>query len=503
MNATSLLDTYDARLAPHRRKFADGPAAALGVGTPGDPALFSLFLIHYCAWGVGMTRGVEDWMRRAGDRCRSLGEDRLGSALISHAAGEAGHHRLMIDDAWALAERWNLHRNPKIDPPALFRAPHPRSVCDYAALHETTIRGTAPWAQIAIEYEIEALSVRHGPDLLAAANGFDGLSFLREHVELDAAHTEFNRRQLAALLARRPDALGALVDSGARALRIYGRFVADCFRAAMNFRDSSATDSLGYRLLTAPDADTGTVPGWLRDVRELRSRVLYADGARLSFGPDENDGASVDAADFGSRHLLLVDGETPVGAVRLHAPASTGTLPDATFGDAVVDRCLARRQLCRDGCAIASGLVLDPAHRRGGTALRLLAGLWAVAAETGAQALVAAVGTASRQDRLFALFGAEMADEAGRVTVPRFDDALRLAIYRVDPASPPDYAEIEQMQAFVRLALARERAKPRSGAVSSRHADAAGVRQGRAAAASAETGTGQVRRKTRRHALPS
>jgi hypothetical protein len=475
VDATSLLDAYDARLEPHRRKFADGPAAALTGVAPGDPALFSLFLIHYCAWGVGKTRGVEGWIRRAGERCRGL----------------------MIDDAWALAERWNMHHDRKIDPPALLRTARLRSVRDYAALHEATIRSAAPWAQLAIEYEIKALSVRHGPDLLAAAGGADGLSFLREHVELDAAHTDFNRRQLSALLARRPDALEPLARAGARALDIYGRFIADCLGAALDFGDTPQTGAFGYRLLTAPDACRGPAPGWLRGVRDLRSRVLYADGARPAFGPDVSNGSPVDPADFASRHLLLTVSGTPIGAARLHAPNALGTLPDATFGAAAVDGCLAHRGLRRDRCAVASGLVLDPAYRSGGAARRLLAGLWALTAETGVDAIVAAAGTSSRQDRLFALLGAEMADDAGRIAAPQFNDELRLAIYRVDPAAPPDHPEIEQMQAFIRRALA-----PAAG-LSSRRGDAAGARRGPAAAASAGTETGQDRRRIRRRALPS
>ena len=64
-------------------------------------------------------------------------------------------------------------------------------------------------------------------------------------------------------------------------------------------------------------------------------------------------------------------------------------------------------------------------------------------------AILAAVGTASNQDRLFAIFGAKMLDNAGSVHSALFDDKLRLALFSVDRNAPPDYPELEQMQEFI------------------------------------------------------
>jgi hypothetical protein len=88
-------------------------------------------------------------------------------------------------------------------------------------------------------------------------------------------------------------------------------------------------------------------------------------------------------------------------------------------------------------------------YRKGRTVQRLFAGLWALAAQSGAPAILAAVGTASNQDRLFAIFGAKMLDNAGSVHSALFDDKLRLALFSVDRNAPPDYPELEQMQEFI------------------------------------------------------
>jgi len=77
-----------------------------------------------------------------------------------------------------------------------------------------------------------------GPGLLGNARALlgddilDDLSFLTDHVSIDVGHTTFNRRQMAAFLDVRPDALDALVDAGTTALDTYRAFVADCVALA-------------------------------------------------------------------------------------------------------------------------------------------------------------------------------------------------------------------------------------------------------------------------------
>lgn len=470
---TAALSLYEARLQPHRDIFANAPAFAFLGGAVRETEILHLFLLHYAAFGIEMTRPVEGWIRRAGEKCHATGLTEIGKGLMSHAAHEAGHEKLMIADVWALAERWNAHHAHRIDPIALARDGLPQSVRDYHALHDALTAGDAAFAQIAVEYEIEALSVRHGPALVASADGLlggsgaEGCSFLREHVALDAAHTEFNRRQIARLLAGRPDCLDALVDAGARALEVYGRFIADCLKAALTFDANETGDALTCRLFAPPGRSADPAPPeWLVWLRALRSHILFADGARPAFGPGGRAFGDADPVDLDCHHLILFDGDLPVGAARLSLPADlrwTGQMPGAvpvgqasivetTFGAKTVNRCLASHGLQHDSCAEASRLVLHPRYRGGRAVRRLLAGLWALAADAGAPAILAAAGTASHQDRLFAIFGAEILEDAGRVDAPEFCDTLGLAMFMVDTDAPPDYPELAHMQEFVRRA---------------------------------------------------
>src|SRR5262249_17650096 len=88
--------------------------------------------------------------------------------------------------------------------------------------------------QLAVEYEIEMLSVTYGPRLLERCTGLlgeairEGLSFLSDHVALDAGHTNFNRIQLGRLLEEQPGFLSGLVTAGSAALDAYAMFLGDC-----------------------------------------------------------------------------------------------------------------------------------------------------------------------------------------------------------------------------------------------------------------------------------
>lgn len=450
-------DRYEARLAPHRDAFCRRAALTLLGDAARDPSLLHLFLIHYVAFGIEMTRPVEDWIRRAGRKCHDAGFAKLGETLVAHARHESGHHKLMIADLRTLADQWNERHSGTnmIDPVTLLQSNNLASVRQYHELHENIIASDTAYTQIALEFEIESLSVHHGAKLVAAADtalcdlSRDGLTFLREHVALDAAHTELNRREIMKLLLEHPDCLDALVDTGARALEIYGRFIDDCVRAALQLDFKRAGRLIDQQLFEPPGSVANIAPpDWLLWIRSLRSQILYDGGTRPLFGPGGERYGDPDPADLHTYHLALFEDEMPIGAARLALADcnSRHSLVDPTFGKENVGRSLSRAGFGREDCAEASRLVLHPGYRQGRVVQRLFGGLWSLAAESGAKAIIAAVGTRNHQDRLFSMFGAQILDDAGTINAPAFNDELRLALFPVDPAAPPDYAELEYMR---------------------------------------------------------
>lgn len=231
----NILDAYEAAVAETRRTLQDDPAIRKAVAPDSPKDLFWLYMIRFSAHGVRMTESVTSWISRAGDRCVDLGRDELGRALRAHARSEAGHEKLMDNDARLLVKEWNETHPSVLDAGTLLDSPALYSARKYIQLHEDVIAGPKPYCQIAIEYEIERLSVVLGPPVLARCSdtlGNSGYSFLAEHVELDQGHTAFNERQLERLLEADESDLVDLVETGQRALETYRIFLAECVALA-------------------------------------------------------------------------------------------------------------------------------------------------------------------------------------------------------------------------------------------------------------------------------
>ncbi len=228
---------FDPLVQSARQAFHTAEGAQLVTSPNCDPVLLDRFLIQFCAQGVGMTEPVEGWIRRAGEQTEAMGLVELGQALQRHALHERDHHLLMIEDTRRLVDVWNgLGRQP-LDADRLLATPASPGTIDYVEIHESTIAGDTPYAQIGIEYEIEMLGVTFGSKLMenvvnvCGQERLDALSFITHHVEVDVGHTEFNRRQLDALLETHPDFVDPIATAGVAALNAYQRFIADCLAA--------------------------------------------------------------------------------------------------------------------------------------------------------------------------------------------------------------------------------------------------------------------------------
>jgi hypothetical protein len=232
------LSDYEAALAAPRETFLSQSGLAAMLADDVEQDTLELFLIHFSAFGVGMTEPVDGWIRRAGERCISVGLPELGRSLVMHADHEAGHHLMMVDDTKQLAQSWNARHAHQIEASELLARPPTPAVRSYTELHERTIMSDAPFGQLAIEYEIERLSVVHGPQLIGhcvqklGRHVVAGLSFLEEHVAVDAGHTKFNAAALDRLLQQHPEFLESLVAAGSAALSTYAAFLQDCTAAA-------------------------------------------------------------------------------------------------------------------------------------------------------------------------------------------------------------------------------------------------------------------------------
>lgn len=229
---------YDPRLVATRGKLLTDRRAMDLLNPSIAPDLLELFLIEWSSLAVQMTEPVEGWIRRAGERTMEVGLPEIGRKLVRHAKHEAGHHLMLIQDTHRLVERWNARHASHLDAERMLARPRTRAMNAYVDLHETVIASDRPFGQVAIELEIEGISVAWAGKFIAnckrvlGTEGLSGLSFLEEHAEIDVGHTKFNNQLMESLLEARPDAAPALGHIGVTALETYLSFFGECLSFA-------------------------------------------------------------------------------------------------------------------------------------------------------------------------------------------------------------------------------------------------------------------------------
>jgi len=225
-------------MIPARQQFETSDTLTTLLREDIEPSQLELFLLYFCAIGAQMTAPVEGWIRRAGERCSALGLTEIGNALARHSKAEAGHELLMLADVKSLVKRWNARHVRQLDLEHFLHLPPTSGVAKYVEVHEKNIDGPSPYAQMAIEYEIEQLTVQYGEKLITQCIRLCGedilthLTFLTKHIELDGGHTKFNARELSRLIEENPSFLPTLVTAGSAALDAYGMFLSDCLKYA-------------------------------------------------------------------------------------------------------------------------------------------------------------------------------------------------------------------------------------------------------------------------------
>jgi hypothetical protein len=441
---------YERLLAPARDCFAVSPGVR-AIQSSRDEVFLESFLLHFCALGSRMTAPVEGWIRGAAERCAALGLSDLAHALRGHARAEAGHHLMMIADARSLAARWNARRQPPLDIEKLLNQAPTEGVRQYCGVHEENIASDTPYAQIAIEYEVEMLPLRYGELFVSRCVQVLGteilpcLSFITEHIVLDAGHTAFNARALDKLLDLFPGCLPALVTAGAAVLDAYAQFLADCAQLAE--RDTEKVRSSRYGrssplswqvrspLQETDNCEGQSVPDWLDDVRTLRGSVFFEGGRRPHFRTDDGRFSDPDPVDLRAYHILAYDGQKLVGCVRVYRLTGNGPacVTERILGEWSFSEVLDQQETQRTDTMEIGRWIVHPAYRangRTGTQLAAAAAALAARLERGfadrRAMVVCSVGTGDLQDVMLAHIGLIAITVAQPIRCADFNDDVRV-----------------------------------------------------------------------------
>jgi Acetyltransferase (GNAT) domain len=454
VNATPSLERYNQLLRPARERFEASPGLNT-IRSNNDPRLLEAFLLYFSAIGAQMTEPVESWIRRAASRCAALGFADLAAALDRHAKAEAGHHLMMIADLRSLAAHWNTRHRPPVDADELLRTVPSYGASRYCMVHEENIAGDTPYAQIAIEYEIEQLPLRYGGFFVARCLEIFGpeilssISFVTEHIDLDIGHTHFNAQQLSKLIDLHPESLPSLVAAGGAALDAYAQFLTDCFELAENHcrfsraRSERPCEFLSWQLhrplLDSISGAGESWPEWINEVRSLRGAALFGNGRRPHFRTNEGLYSDSDPIDLHAWHLLAYAGDSLAGCVRIYPLAIEGPpcLTELLLGEAQFSRMLCDMGRHRDNAIEIGRWVVDPALRISGSlapgiAVQLAAGAGALAfalvnqSEDENGVAIFSAGSREKQYQVLSRLGLRPVSGIDPVTSTEYDDVIRV-----------------------------------------------------------------------------
>jgi hypothetical protein len=454
MNASPSLERYNQLLGAARERFEASPGINT-IRSNSDPRFLEAFLLYFCAIGAQMTEPVESWIRRAASRCAAIGLTDLAEALTRHAKAEAGHHLMMIADLKSLARHWNSRYSSHVNAEKLLQTTPSYGASRYCLGHEENIASDTPYAQIAIEYEIEQLPLNYGGLFVARCLEIFGpeilssLSFVTEHIDLDIGHTKFNALQLSRLIDMLPEGLPSLVAAGGAALDAYAQFLTDCAELAENHCQSSWTRSerpspfLSWQLYSPlPDSiigAAGPLPKWIDEVRSLRGAVLFDDGRRPHFKIGEDRYADPDPIDLHAWHLLAYAGDRLAGSVRVYPLAGGGPLclTELLLGEQRFLEMLRGMGRHRDNAIEIGRWVVDPALRISGSlapgiAVQLAAGAGALAfglvnqAEDINGVALFSAGSRDKQYLMLSRLGLKPVPGIEPVPSTRYDDMIRV-----------------------------------------------------------------------------
>jgi predicted GNAT family N-acyltransferase len=446
--AEAEFEEYERLLAPARDRFGASPGV-IAIQASEDRSFLEAFLLYFSVLGSTMTEPVEGWLLSASERCAVLGLPDLSKALRGHARAEAGHHLMMIADARSLAARRLASNLTPIDVETLLKQAPSGGSLRYIKVHEATIQSAAPYAQVAIEYEIEMLPLRYGDRFIRHCIAVLGkdilscLSFVTEHIVLDAAHTQFNVGLVKRLLHGLPHSMPALVSAGTEILGAYAEFLEDCVKLAR--RDVAARVASGHGFVGPllweahkPPAETGpgqSIPNWLAEVRRLRASVLFENGRRPEFRTVDGRLDDSDPIDLHAHHILVYDGASLVGCVRVYrlTPIGPECVAEQVLGCRLFDAILGEQQVERTNTSEIGRWIVKPEHRGNGRIAMQLAAAAAVLAagleRSDAERrhmVVCAVGTADGQDLILTRIGMTTATRAQPTRIDHLDDDVRV-----------------------------------------------------------------------------
>jgi hypothetical protein len=185
--------------------------------------------------------------------------------------------------------------------------------------------------------------------------------------------------------------------------------------------------------LYPPPVVTFSTLDWLAELSEMRGRLLYAEGRRPAFRLSNGKFADDDALDHYAYHLLAYAATGLVGCARLVSLAARARCVTETLvGSQSLHNALLALNVSREQAAECGRWLVAPQYRRTSMlAMRLAAGIFAIARQLEHKILVGSAGTQDGQVNLLIRIGFQPLPTLAPLVVPLYNDELQF-LY-IDP----------------------------------------------------------------------
>ena len=213
--------------------------------------------------------------------------------------------------------------------------------------------------------------------------------------------------------------------------------------------------------LHSPAHQSACGDAWLRELAEMRGRVLYGLSGCAKFQLPDGTFTDSDGLDAHCYHLFARCGGKLVGCCRaIHLHGAPSSVAESLLGRPGLERLLSNREAAHERTAEVSRWLVVPEYRNTPVATRLILGMWAAIRSLGAWHALGMAGTRDGQDQMLMRFGGRRVPGFEPILSPQFAQNV-VPIWFELSCPPPRWATlVDQMADRLGLADWRHSAKP-------------------------------------------
>ena len=196
------------------------------------------FLLHHCVLGRLMTEQIGDWLNAAVNKSDALGYGELSRSLAEYRDIGFKRHELLGKDLPLLLQWINRRHQIELVSSYFHKKSVSEGVKKFLKLHEQVLKGKQPYRELAIQYEMERITMVHGYTLIQwcklrfGKSVLRNLSAFRYQIKNNQQRTIILEQIQKQFIKKHPEVVDDMIEASVATLECYARYLVDCFDLA-------------------------------------------------------------------------------------------------------------------------------------------------------------------------------------------------------------------------------------------------------------------------------